>query len=1163
MSSLRLILVSLIHHWRTNCAVALGVAAAAAVITGGLLVGDSMRGSLRRLTLDRLADGKIEEVLLAGRFFREELADELAAEEDFKQRFDAAVPAIVLRANMETAGNGEKRRANRINLIGCDARFWQMAGGEKHELTRRQIILNQSLANALGIGEVRPTEEEDAEPIEVLLYLGNQDPVPAESLLGKEDERPEFLRLELKQTIPADGLGRFSMRPSQQTPLNAYVSLSALQRSLLRQGSIAEEARVNALLVTAKTPEQDPPKENHEALQGLLRPALADYGIVVELTERGYFNVTSDRMLIERPAEDEIRRVLDEQQLAFQPALTYLANRIDVRPEGKGGIPYSTITAVDFTADPPLGPFVSAAGDRLGPLRDGDDARRIVLNQWAADDLRAKPGDTVYVDFFEPESTHGEAKERTEAFRLAAIVALADAAADPGFTPKLAGVTDVESLGDWEAPFRGFDRSRLRLQEPDGSVGPDEQYWDDHGPTPKAFLSLSAGRELFGSRFGRTTSIRVEPTEDVAAVEQLEARLRLDPQAMGLVFRPLKRLGLEASAGATDFDVLFLSLSFFIIAAAVMLVMLLFRLGVEQRARELGTLVAVGFTRRRVAGLLAGEGLAVATFGSLLGVPAGVGYAAVMLWGLQSDAMWLDAVVTPFLQLHARPISLAIGFAAGVVVAELAIVWIVWRTRRIPPRQLLAGRTHETAVAFAAPPRWADVLGIGLLLGAIGFGVWATFDEAVRAAAFFGAGAMVLAGCLTLLWGRLRSGTSASAVTAGRGNLLRMALRNASRNPGRSTLTVGLIAAASFLIVAVSAFRLDPSRQTPKLESGNGGFALVGETDQPFYEDLDALPGVDLPEGTRTFALRVNEGDDASCLNLYRPAQPRVLGIPGAMIARGGFAWAGVDADTPEQRDNPWLLLERELPNDDDDTPLVPVVLEKNTAVYSLRLGFNPLGATYEIDDARGRPIRLKVVGLLTGSILQGDLLMSEEALLDHFPEVSGHRFFLIETPPETAADVQRTLQSELSDFGFTAETSGRRLDRFMAVQNTYLLTFQSLGGLGLLLGTFGLAAVQLRNVLLRRGELALLRAAGFRRSLLATMVMLENALLLIAGLGCGLAAATVAVLPHWLAGGASAPTAPLAATLALVLAAGLIAGLIAVRATLAAPLLSALREER
>ena len=62
-----------------------------------------------------------------------------------------------------------------------------------------------------------------------------------------------------------------------------------------------------------------------------------------------------------------------------------------------------------------------------------------------------------------------------------------------------------------------------------------------------------------------------------------------------------------------------------------------------------------------------------------------------------------------------------------------------------------------------------------------------------------------------------------------------------------------------------------------------------------------------------------------------------------------------------------------------------------------------------------------------------------------------------------------------------------------LAVQNTYLSTFQSLGGLGLLLGTFGLATVQLCNVLERRGELALLRAAGFRRRTLVELVLLES----------------------------------------------------------------------
>ena len=169
-----------------------------------------------------------------------------------------------------------------------------------------------------------------------------------------------------------------------------------------------------------------------------------------------------------------------------------------------------------------------------------------------------------------------------------------------------------------------------------------------------------------------------------------------------------------------------------------------------------------------------------------------------------------------------------------------------------------------------------------------------------------------------------------------------------------------------------------------------------------------------------------------------------------------------------------------------------------------------------------------------------------------------------METAPEKTGAVRRALeQSEtLAGHGFTVETSGERLDRFLVVQNTYLMTFQSLGGLGLLLGTFGLAAVQLRNVLERRGELALLRATGFRRRRLGWMVMLENGILLLAGLAAGMLAALVAVLPHLVANRASIPWGSLSATLALVLAVGLLAGMAAVRAVLVAPLLAALRGE-
>ena len=151
-------------------------------------------------------------------------------------------------------------------------------------------------------------------------------------------------------------------------------------------------------------------------------------------------------------------------------------------------------------------------------------------------------------------------------------------------------------------------------------------------------------------------------------------------------------------------------------------------------------------------------------------------------------------------------------------------------------------------------------------------------------------------------------------------------------------------------------------------------------------------------------------------------------------------------------------------------------------------------------------------------------------------------------------------MEDVLSDFGFDAESTQTILAGYLAVQNTYLSTFQTLGGLGLLLGTFGLAVVQLRNVLERRGELALLRAVGLSKSLNARLVFWENLALLGAGLSCGVGAALIAVLPHALTGGAGVPWLWLAGTLGAVLIAGLLTGAVAVRAVMRMPILASLR---
>lgn len=1156
ISMLRLVVRSLVYHWRIQLAVAAGVAAGTAVLTGALLVGDSMRGSLRDLTLERL--GRIDLALMTDRFFRAELADELASSAQFRDHFSAAVPVVLLRAAVRVqaaAAGGESSapaQANGVNLVACDERFWQLGEGGPDRLPGAdRIIINQALAERLSVpgpNGPRPVEPGDR----VAIRLPRRGTIPADSLLGDKGRATMGFLLVVDQVIADRGLGRFSLNPGQQRPLNAFVSLDLAAQ-------IAGAGRVNALLVAGRDAQHPPSPEVEALLQQTLRPTLEDYGIRVEQVAQGYLNITTDQMLFPETVEKQLLGQLHGLQV--QPALVYLANTLKCRDRE---IPYSMVAAVDPVPEPPLGPFRTLGGEPIGPLAES----QIVLNQWAAEDLHAAPGDLIELTYFEPDSPYGRLRETTRTFRLAGVVAMEGPAADPHFTPQVAGVTDKDSIRDWDAPFEPFHPERIRVPSHPGP-GNDEDYWNRYGTTPKALVSLAAGRKLWSSRFGRTTSLRVAPAEGLTP-EALRRRLQLDPATTGFVLQPVKRQGLAASAGTTSFAGLFIGFSFFVIAAAVMLVVLLFRLGVDSRASQVGLLLALGFSRRRTGLLLAGEGLMVAAAGGLVGAVAGAGYAALMLAGLHT--WWVEAIVTPFLQFHASPASFVIGYLSGLVLALAAVVWGLWYIRRTSSRALLGGQTRDVVGQAAEGSPWPGILAAGMAAVALLLGGVATrLEQEAQAGAFFGAGFLVLGAYLTLLAAFIRKGAVRNAVAVGRGNLWRLAARNLGRHPARSTLTAGLVAAASFLIVSIGAFRIDPSQQAPKFRSGNGGFALVAECARPVFADMNRSEhlvslGFSRQElqqlaAAKCFALRVRDGEDASCLNLYKPRQPRMLGVPEAMIDRGGFVIKPWVKTTEAETANPWLLLKRALPAADDGAPQVPVLVDAATAGYSLHLARGGQ-QSLQVTNSAGQAVRLTVVGVLPGSIFQGDLLVSETALLEQFPEVAGYRFLLFDAPPDRAAELENLLERVLADYGLEAETAGRRLARFLVVQNTYLSTFQSLGALGLLLGTLGLAAVQLRNVMERRSELALLRATGFRRRTLALLLVLENAAMLLLGLAGGVIAALVAVLPHLFSGTAGLPWTFLLAALATVLGTGLVAGLAAVRAVVRAPLLAALRRE-
>jgi ABC-type antimicrobial peptide transport system permease subunit len=154
-------------------------------------------------------------------------------------------------------------------------------------------------------------------------------------------------------------------------------------------------------------------------------------------------------------------------------------------------------------------------------------------------------------------------------------------------------------------------------------------------------------------------------------------------------------------------------------------------------------------------------------------------------------------------------------------------------------------------------------------------------------------------------------------------------------------------------------------------------------------------------------------------------------------------------------------------------------------------------------------------------------------------------------------------IEERLADFGADAVPTAERLADFHRVENTYLSTFQTLGGLGLLLGTVGLAAVLLRNVLERRRELALLSAVGYRRRDLLAIVIVESAVLLASGLAVGTGCAMVAIAPAAMERGILVPLGTGAGLLLFaVFATGLIASIVATRAALQSRLLDALRAE-
>ena len=1160
---------SLRHFWQIHLTVALCTAVATGVLAGALIVGDSVRGSLRTLTLERL--GTIQHALIADHFFQRELL-----------KRQGMVPAILL--NGSVVAQQTETRASKVNIYGVDNAFFQFWPGDAAPNLNKApsqpfaaIVINEALQSELNV-QIGDT---------VVVNMPQAADIHPEFLLGERDAAKaiQSLRLVVGDIILSKNAGRFSLRAHQSLPLNAFIGLPVLQKALGQVG------KVNALFSA------DPKPISPDNLQ----LTLGALGLNIQEHE-DYFDLQSQQYLITSVLSDTALTIANENQIPVFPTLTYLANTIKANDKT---VPYSTI--VGLPIDKPEFPLVS--GFQIPPTDE------IILNTWAAANLDAKVGDRVEIGYYSVGAGEAYTIEKAQ-FQLKGIIPIEGIAADRDIIPEFPGIHDTADMSKWDSPFP-IDYTIIREQ--------DEAYWDEHGATPKAFIPLETGKRLWQNRFGDLTTIRMEaaPGTDIQATRMLfetEFLKKIQPEQVGFQFLSLRADGLQASTGATDFSLLFSSLSIFIILAVAWLVEMFFRIGVEQRSREIGILQAVGYPLGKIRRRFLYEGGIIAGIGTLLGCLLALGYAQLMIFGLQT--WWLPAIGTPFIEFHASLWNLLIGILVVFIVVMISIHGAVVRVGRVPTASLLAGETDfdqhskpkpendhnltERATNANVSRGWATQISgfvgglivgtmVGLAffengwIGLIAFIVMGVLiSSAIRRArrkaddilanltpqninlihvfsaigfvvgvviAYFPFGAWIHDTVLTWIehpifeflvstfsilgvgWLAFNKWLNSQQVPK-RLSRTRFVLKNAAWQPGRSKTCVITVSLACCIIVAVGGNRHDAPPET--------AYAFVAESALPLHHSLNTPDGrfelgfselaSQLLSASEVIPFRVLPGEDVSCLNLYQPQKPQILGVSDAVLDR-----------------SVWRKL---IPTQSHTDRVIAIGDEK-----SLRwILHHDADDEFIIQDEFGKPLHLHL-HTLENSLFQSQLIISEENFMKYFPSQSGYQYFLITTPPELMEETEQTLEKTLGDYGFDVTLASARLAGYRAVENTYISTFQSLGGLGVLLGTFGLALVLFRNIIERRGELATLRAFGFRRHLLSRMLFLENCFLLTVGMLIGIVAGLAAILAsqgHL----RTFPWVSLTIPLLSIFIFGIIANAVAVVLALRSPLLSTLKSE-
>lgn len=1067
MTRLKLIVNSFFHYLRANLLVATGVAISTAVLTGALIIGDSVTFSLEQSTFYRL--GMTTHLIsTTDRFFRSQLGSDLA----LQGGFDVA-PTMVLEG-MAMANGGEVR-ANKIQIIGIDRQFEKIATSQFYnDLHNDEVIISSNLADKLHLKE--------GDHFQVRIKKASL--IPMNAPFVSDAETSVSFYATVKAVADRENMGFFNIKNSQTAPYNLFLSLSKLNdlmqlagkaNQLLIVASSTNKGQINDLLSRCFTTDDaglhlkeitvsDSPSNNvkqNNIDYSLRNKSLNQNKLAQVLSDQ--IEITSDRIFIE-----------DQVVKAFEPfpeshrIMTYFANQMVFNGRST---PYSFVSTIDDNN-----------------LNDND----IIINEWLESDLEIAVGDSVTLKYF----TVGPLRqliEKESRFRVKSIVPIQGQFGDRDLMPDLPGMSDAGHCRDWDAGVP------IQL---DAIRDKDEAYWNKYKGTPKAFISLNKAHQIWSNQYGNHTAIRIN--KDVFSDSTYRALFAasVKPAQLGVMVTAVRESGLQAARGGVDFSQLFLGLSFFLLVAAIFLTALLFLLNLENRQSQTGTLLMLGFTQNQIRKLLLTEGAIIALFGAVIGTVIAIIYTQLIFIAL--NTLWWEIVRTSVLIVKIKGITLVIGLLISVFIALITILIAVNNSFKRRAIELQQQQDQSQKRWVLQIKKWAMVVSLLMATGITAFQLIITKNQ--NPALFFLAGGLLLIGLLLYADDRLRRNRH---TVSDQFSLAELKRRNRSRHLGRSLTILILFAMGTFLVVSTGANRQNVGSNANENKSGTGGFQYFAETSVPVLFDINDSTRR-LEEGLTAPFMAVQfstlNGDDASCLNLNRITNPAILGTDPASL-KGRFKFATYPM---LKEDQIWEALNEPLENG-----VVPAIADQTVIQWGLGL---KVGDTLRYQNESGDTLKLKLIAGLSPSIFQGYVLISNKNFLKNFPTRSGSSVFLIET--SDAKTTGEELSSVFRDNGWEMTTTKERLMEFNSVTNTYLSIFLALGILGLILGTVGLAVVLARSILERKNEIMLLQSLGFTAKRITQLLVGEYFLLLFWGVFIGFLSAIVAVLPNFISNG-------------------------------------------